>query len=265
MPLQLKYKRWYKALLFFFALLVLALLIYAYTLIQSDVSIIEQAVSMLQQGASSILNSLSHISSTLLTETIGVVIFFASAIIVINYLLNWYYLEKRNALIDELTELYNRKAMTLWLKKETDRAKRFNHPLSVAMIDLDRFKIYNDTNGHLRGDWLLKAISKVFKENTRDIDFVGRYGGEEFIIVFPETGHENALQVCERIRKLIETSKFPGEEKIPTQNMTISIGLVTFCDNYDEERMIKLADEFLYQAKAQGRNRIVHKNVCEKK
>jgi len=262
MPLYLKYKRGYRILLFFFSLLVFSLIIYSYFSVQSELSEIRKAVSALNTGITTILTSVKNLSSIFFTETFWLVILFAVAIMSINYLLNWYYIEKRNALIDELTELYNRKAMKSWLHKEVGRAQRFKHPLSIAIMDLDRFKLYNDANGHLRGDWLLKHIAKILKENSREIDFVGRYGGEEFVIIFPETGHNNALKVCERIRQTIETTPFAGEENLPTKKVTISIGLVTVCDSFDQEKMLKQADDFLYKAKEEGRNRIVHKNVC---
>jgi len=262
MPMQLKYKRYFKILLFLFSLLVITLIIYSYFTISSELTAMKTILLALKVEVTNILESISSISSLFFTETIGLLIFFAVAIISINYLLNWYYLEKRNALIDELTELYNRKAMKNWLKKEVERAKRFNHPLSVAIMDLDRFKSYNDVNGHLKGDWLLKNISNILKQSIRDIDFVGRYGGEEFVIIFPETGHENALKVCERIRQTIETTPFAGEENMPTKKVTISIGLVTFCGDFDQEKMLKKADDFLYEAKSKGRNMVVHKNVC---
>jgi len=262
MVLGLRLKRWLKIMMVLFFVLMLGMVIYSYYSITSDISIIEKTIRTLGQETINLLSFLKRISSTFLVETVWLIIFLVFIFIAINYLLNIYFLEKRHALVDELTEVYNRKAMNLWLHKEIERAKRFKHPLSIALMDLDKFKVYNDINGHLRGDWLLKTIARILKENARDIDFVGRYGGEEFIIIFPETGHNNALKACERVRKIIEEMKFEGEENLPTKKVTISIGLVTFCDKLDQGKMLKQADELLYEAKAKGRNVTVHRNVC---
>jgi len=243
-------------------MLMLGMTIYSYYSITSDISIIEKTILTFGQEVNTLISIVKSVSSTFLVETIWLIIFLVFIFIIINYLLNIYFLEKKYALVDELTEIYNRKAMKIWLHKEIERAKRFKRSLSIALIDLDRFKVYNDINGHLRGDWLLRRIAKILKENARDIDFVGRYGGEEFIIIFPETEHNSALKACERIRRIIEENKFEGEENLPTKKVTISIGLVTFCDKFDKEKMLKQTDELLYEAKAKGRNIIVHKNTC---
>lgn len=259
MPLRPGLKRGFQILLSIFAVLIAVLIGYSYVAIDTEISVIEKITLTLETGVNTILSSLDTISSLLLTETIFLILFFASSVYIINYLLNWYFIEKRHALVDELTEIYNRKAMKLWMKKEIQRAERFNHVLSVAMIDLDRFKVYNDKNGHVMGDYLLKSVAKIFKESTREIDFVGRYGGEEFIIIFPHTEHKDAVIVMERIRKKIETTRFHGREVMPDQKITVSVGLVTFHKNLKEERMIHEADELLYEAKTTGRNQVIHK------
>ncbi len=114
-----------------------------------------------------LLAGLSRLSATALMETIFMAVFLVSMAAAINYLMDWYFLEKRYALIDELTGLYNRKAMKRWLLKEIDRAKRFQHPLSLMMIDIDFFKQYNDRNGHLAGDALLTRIGKIFRMSMK--------------------------------------------------------------------------------------------------
>lgn len=252
-------KKGLKVILYLFSAVALILIGYYYFAINSNISSLKRAASTLQSGANMIVAGLTKISSLISIETMLLLVTFIVFIITINYLLNWYFLERKNALIDELTEIYNRKAMKSWLKKEIERAERFKHPLSIAMIDIDNFKIYNDRQGHLRGDWLLKIISRILKESCREMDFVGRYGGEEFIIIFPETEHSNAVAVTERIRNLIESTKFPGGEAQPKGKVTISLGLVTFHKVLEEGEMIKKADELLYQAKASGRNILVHK------
>lgn len=198
-------------------------------------------------------------SSLILIETILLLIIFAGAVVSTNYLLDQYFIENKNSLIDELTEIYNRKGINFFLKKEVSKSKRTNHPLNVAMVDLDHFKRYNDQNGHLRGDWLLKAIAQILRMNLREIDVVGRYGGEEFIVILPETKHEHAIIVLERIRGLIERTEFPRMELQPSKKVTVSIGLVTFNKDFDEINMINKADSLLYTAKHGGRNKLISK------
>jgi diguanylate cyclase (GGDEF)-like protein len=256
--LGLKLKRGLKIILYVFSAIALILIGYYYFAIISNISSLKKIASTLQSGANAILASLTKISSFISIETILMLVTFLVFIITINYLLNWYFLEKKNALVDELTGVYNRKAMKIWLAKEIERAQRFDHPLSIAMVDVDSFKNYNDKQGHLRGDWLLKSLGRILKEGAREMDFVGRYGGEEFIIIFPETEHSDAVKAADRIRALVESTKFPGGDMQPKGKVTISIGLVTFHKLLEEENMIKKADELLYQAKAGGRNLVVH-------
>jgi len=199
-------------------------------------------------------------SSFILIETIMLFVIFLMAMVSTNYLLDWCFTENKNALVDELTEVYNRKGINFFLKKEVSRAKRFKHPLSVAMVDLDHFKVYNDSSGHLRGDWLLKAIAKILRMNLREMDIVGRYGGEEFIVILPETGQDHAIIALERIRGLIEKTKFPRMELQPNKRVTVSMGLVTFTKEFNETNIIHKADSLLYTAKQNGRNKIVYKD-----
>jgi len=252
-------KRNLKIILYIFTFVPISLIIYSYFSISSEISFIKTTLSTLENGVNAIFASLMEIYSISLIETVFVIIFFIAAAIVINYLLNWYFIEKKHALIDGLTEIYNRKAMKKWLRTEIQRAKRYRHPLSVAMIDLDHFKLYNDKNGHVRGDKLLKKIAKIFKRSTREIDFVGRYGGEEFIIIFPETEYKGAVIVAERIRKAVEEARFAKEQVMPKGQVTISMGLVTFHKSFEEEKMIHEADKLLYEAKQRGRNLLIHK------
>jgi diguanylate cyclase (GGDEF)-like protein len=197
-------------------------------------------------------------SSMILIEAIMLSIIFLSVMLSLNYLLDWYFIENKNALIDDLTEVYNRKGINFFFRKEIERAERLKHPLSVAMVDIDHFKVYNDSSGHLRGDWLLKAIAKILKMNFRELDIVGRYGGEEFLVILPETGQDHAVIATERIRGLIERTKFPRMELQPEKKVTVSIGLATFNKSFDETNMVHKADSLLYMAKQKGRNRVVY-------
>jgi len=253
-------KRGLKIFFIAFTIVALALVTFYYYSITRQVEFLKGFISQFETGIALALASLKKISSFVLIETILMSVAFIILTVALIYFLNWYFIEKKNALVDELTEVYNRKAMNRWVKKEAARAKRFNHPMSVAMIDVDHFKKYNDINGHLRGDWLLRAIADILKKGTREMDFVGRYGGEEFIIMMPETEHNNSVKVLERIRKEIEKRKFPGGDTQPLGKVTISTGLVTFHKDFEQHEMIKKADTLLYEAKSSGRNVLMHKN-----
>ena len=113
------------------------------------------------------------------------------------------------------------------LLKEIEKSKLSQSPLSIALFDIDFFKKYNDQHGHLKGDKLLKELAELVKASVRSIDTVGRYGGEEFIIIMPETKSVDAKLVIERLHKNVLEKKFYGEELQPLKKVTISIGLVT--------------------------------------
>lgn len=158
---------------------------------------------------------------------------------------------KEMAITDGLTQLYNHKHSYYKLEEEITRATRYGNRLAVIMLDIDHFKAINDTYGHQIGDTTLVAVSQLIKDNLRDIDHVGRYGGEEFIVILPQTGLDNAYITAQRIRRAIESARF-HERKI---KMTVSGGVVEF---KEESALILIgkADELLYKAKQNGRNRI---------
>jgi len=158
------------------------------------------------------------------------------------------------SITDGLTGLYNRKHLMETLATEIGRAGRFKHPFAVLMVDIDRFKQYNDTHGHLAGDQLLSRIAAVFKETTRTIDYAARYGGEEFLVILHEVGADGALPAAERIRTRVAGEKFGPAD----QQVTVSIGIATFPEHGDSpEAIIAQADAMLYEAKRGGRNRVV--------
>jgi diguanylate cyclase (GGDEF)-like protein len=133
------------------------------------------------------------------------------------------------------------------------------------MIDIDDFKVYNDTYGHIKGDNLIKQVSEIIKNNVRQVDVVGRYGGEEFIVIFPETENKIAIETMENIRKEIEQKSFEGEEKIPNKKITISVGLATCMDKtLTEDEIIDIADKLLYKAKSSGKNKIMSNIIVDK-
>ncbi len=160
------------------------------------------------------------------------------------------------AITDALTELFNHRYFQVRLAEEINRARRYVRPLSLIMLDIDYFKNYNDINGHLRGNILLRTIAQILKNNARGVDILSRYGGEEFVIILPETDLADAQAVAEKIRKAVEDTPFEGEDKQPDGKITISGGVSVYRQNISEDQFISRADEALYKAKNLGRNRI---------
>jgi len=157
---------------------------------------------------------------------------------------------------DSLTEVSTRRYFLERFREEIRRSMRRKSAMSFLMIDLDHFKEKNDKFGHLVGDVILKEIAKILKSNLREIDIIGRYGGEEFGVVLAGIGRESALQAAERLRLSIEHSVFKAyDEKV---SITISIGVSTFPeDGVDETALIESADSALYKAKEKGRNKVI--------
>jgi diguanylate cyclase (GGDEF)-like protein/PAS domain S-box-containing protein len=159
--------------------------------------------------------------------------------------------------MDDLTGIYNHRFFIQQLTTEVNRQKRYPTQLSLLMIDIDFFKDYNDTNGHLAGDQILKAISIIIQHAVRESDFVARYGGEEFSAILINAGREEALTIAERIRKNVAESYFPNESAQPNGDLTVSIGVATFSSTISSlTDLIREADNALYQAKRAGRNRV---------
>jgi len=158
---------------------------------------------------------------------------------------------------DELTGLYNRRHLMGQFDAEWQDSERRGNPLSVLMIDIDHFKHLNDGNDHLVGDAALRKLATTLLRNTRGIDTVARFGGEEFVVLLPRTTNDTALRVAEKLRRLVERTEFPGEAAVPGASLTVSIG-VAGRDISDTEygQLIERADSALYQAKREGRNRV---------
>ncbi len=166
-----------------------------------------------------------------------------------------------SATYESLTGLLRREAILDHLDRELERAQRYSRPLTLAMADLDHFKEVNDRYGHLAGDTLLKAVSQVAAEGLRSTDMIGRYGGEEFLVVLPETDIAGAVSVAEKIRSLVQTTSVPMDDGNMVR-VTISIGLASLRDGQPRQErvsardLIAAADRSLYEAKNKGRNRV---------
>jgi len=158
---------------------------------------------------------------------------------------------KRLATTDSLTQAYNRAKFQEVIKREIERTKRHGRPLSISMFDIDRFKQVNDTYGHDVGDYVLKTLSQIAKKNMRGIDYLIRWGGEEFIIIALDTDVRGAETLSEKIRKAIEHYEF--EE---VKHITVSFGVTQFRQDDTEDSFIKRVDDALYHAKEKGRNRV---------
>lgn len=167
-------------------------------------------------------------------------------------------------IMDRLTNVHTREYFMTRLLQEIERSNRYRLPLSLLMIDIDNFKLVNDMLGHPQGDTVLRLVAKFIKGEVRAIDLVGRYGGEEFVVMLPETGYgeettsvAGALAVAERIRKAVD-DEFRGLQK--PLNLTVSVGVAVRRFPEDRElgyqEMVRLSDEQLYRAKTTGKNRV---------
>jgi diguanylate cyclase (GGDEF)-like protein len=160
---------------------------------------------------------------------------------------------ERLAAEDALTGLANRRTLEHLLPREIERARRYSHPISVAFADIDHFKLVNDRFGHAIGDLVLKRIAQIFLEQCRTMDVIARFGGEEFVLVLPETSLEDAIVVCERIRNQIQTHDWSSIR--PGLEITMSFGM-NADTSLDANGMLDAADTQLYSAKQRGRNRV---------
>lgn len=168
------------------------------------------------------------------------------------------------SITDSLTGLYNRKHLMETLDKEVSRSQRHSRSFSLLVIDIDHFKKYNDTYGHLAGDEVLSKLASVFKESIRSSDYAARYGGEEFIIMLPEIGPEQGVEAAERIRHKVAEEIFSGDGE--SIKVTISVGVACYPKNgEDAESVIRNADAALYEAKELGRNRVILAGANQKK
>jgi diguanylate cyclase (GGDEF)-like protein len=157
---------------------------------------------------------------------------------------------------DPLTRLRNRRAMSEAMRHEHERQRRTGAPLSFILCDLDRFKAVNDTFGHDAGDTVLQAVSRALADGLRQVDAIARWGGEEFLIMLPDTAAAEAAQVAERLRQRVESQRvaLPGAHALHT---TVTLGVATVNPQESVEQTIARADAALYRGKHEGRNRVV--------
>lgn len=211
----------------------------------------EVAVQSLQEGAVGYLSK-STLSAEKLTESVD------------NAIKKWQQIRQSQAdqeeleklaKIDSLTGLLNRRATMYKLEEHIKYARRYKEELSISMLDIDYFKNVNDRYGHLTGDDVLERVARLVKQNIRDTDIAGRYGGEEFIIIFTNANLSSALKSAERIRRIVESHKMKDSKK-GVFSITVSQGVAGYRFGDGEYSLISRADEALYKAKENGRNRI---------
>jgi len=166
---------------------------------------------------------------------------------------------ERLSVTDDLTGLYNRRYLMETLANEIRRSRRLEHRCALLMADIDHFKEYNDALGHLAGDEMLIKVARALRDSTREVDCVVRYGGEEFVVLLPETGATEAAETAERIRARVAAEDLAGG------TITLSVGIAEFPTHGDSpESMIAAADGALYRAKREGRDRVVRASRPEK-
>jgi diguanylate cyclase (GGDEF)-like protein len=163
---------------------------------------------------------------------------------------------EHQALVDSLTSLFNRRAFERKMEEEFERATRYHHALSLIILDVDDFKKVNDTYGHHWGDQVLKKIAEHLRTKTRRSDYPSRYGGEEFVLILPETDVENALRVDSKVRSEIKATTFDSKGR--AFSVTVSTGLSSTCNKeYSNwQQMLEDADQALYLAKNRGKDRV---------
>jgi diguanylate cyclase (GGDEF)-like protein len=158
------------------------------------------------------------------------------------------------AITDDLTQVYNYRFLKMALRREVKRAARFSQRFSILMVDVDNLKKYNDRNGHLRGSEVLRQVAQVLTREARSIDLVAKYGGDEFVVILPQTTREGACVLAERVKVSTESTAFPLAEP---GLITVSLGVATYPENgITAGELLESADIALYAAKQSGKNRV---------
>jgi len=165
---------------------------------------------------------------------------------------------------DGLTGLYNSRYFRDALKTEVSRSRRSGRPFSLMFLDIDHFKVFNDTNGHMAGDDILRTVAKLIHHDSRRTTVAARFGGEEFVLLLPEQDKAGAVDFAEKMRQTVEAHEMPNEETQPLGKVTLSIGVATFPEDGDTaESLLDLADRAMYRAKNGGRNRVCQADATE--
>ncbi|MGD8366843.1 MAG: diguanylate cyclase [Desulfobacterales bacterium] len=162
---------------------------------------------------------------------------------------------KELAITDDLTRLYNSRHFYHQIELEADRSNRYDNPLALLLMDIDHFKDYNDTHGHLEGDKVLVRLGQIIRSMLRKMDSAYRYGGEEFTVILPETSGTEAITVAERIRRAVASERFSPAENGDAR-ITISIGVTEYLPNEDVKAFVHRSDKAMYHSKLEGRNRV---------
>ena len=159
---------------------------------------------------------------------------------------------------DGLTGLYNQSYFFLQLKLQLEKSKRYHSTFSLIMFDLDHFKNYNDSNGHVKGSEALHRVGELMKKVFRSTDILAKYGGDEFVIILPNSDKVGAFLAADRLREIVDTETFEGEEHQPLGGLTLSLGVASYPDHGQSvEEILNRADKALYAAKKTGRNKTV--------
>ena len=165
---------------------------------------------------------------------------------------------RKLSITDDLTRLHNSRHFFKQLEAEIERTNRYGHPLSLLILDLDDFKQYNDTYGHIAGNDVLKNAGEMLRISLRNTDSAYRYGGEEFAVILPESGGDESLHFADRIRQSFENRTLMGKQGVCTV-VTVSIGVAQYIHGENITTLIKRADENMYAAKKMGKNRIYYR------
>jgi diguanylate cyclase (GGDEF)-like protein len=169
---------------------------------------------------------------------------------------------RKLSITDDLTRLYNSRHFFKQLEAEIERTNRYGHPLTLLILDLDNFKRYNDTYGHIEGDGILSILGHTLLLSLRKTDTAYRYGGEEFAVILPESSGKESLHFADRIRQAFEKNSTPAQAgECPA--VTVSIGLAQYIPGEDLTTFIKRADKNMYTAKKAGKNRIHYQQEYE--
>ncbi|MEE9525469.1 MAG: diguanylate cyclase [Candidatus Woesearchaeota archaeon] len=168
---------------------------------------------------------------------------------------------KELAVIDKLTGANNRRYFIEILEKKLEEEINVDRPIALILLDVDNFGNYNNTHGHPKGDELLRDLTRIIKTRVRDEDVIGRYGGEEFIVLMPGLKSNDAMEAAKRIKNAVAEHKFEGGEAQPNGKVTISLGLVSCMDKVSSSDLIKEADNALYKAKETGKNKVIQRII----